>query len=855
MEGLIVLALLILGCTLVAPILAIVALTRAGRAQSALRGVEERLRLFEQRLRAPAREPAAAEPEPVPAAADVVTLPTPPEPPPSPWPPPLPASPPPPPLAEALPLSEPAPSIVPPPPPPRPPMPPDRGGDFATTLGPRLLVATGAVAFVVFLGLFVKYAWDNDWIGPTGRVLMGAFTGLGLLLGGIRLLGRAYRPLGQGLAGAGLAGLYVSAFGAHGFYDLVPREAAGLLMAAITASAVLLAARLDARLLAALAWLGGYLTPVLLSTGQDKAVALFLYVALLDVGAVILDRRRPWPETVPLAMGGTVLLYLGWYAQFFRPERFTVAAFGIVLFTAIFTFGAARKERGPGLGLSILLSACALAMLAAGANRPEWLLVLSLGLAAAGASAARRFGPWLGLVAMAAAGLPFLAWSLTHYRTEAFGLAAAWVVGALLILVVPAGEDRADHALGLVALGGAGIASIGLGAATDQPAPLLVFLLAQAAIALLASFRWPWAEVVGVATGALTVVAWFEAFFRQGRSGDALLLTLPLGGAWLVARVARSMVRDEPLGRAGAAAHLVNAAFVWIVLWRVLYDESPSILGLASVALAAVYLAIGLASRRAHPGDRLGIRVTLGLAAVFLTLAIPVQLGLHGITLAWGLEGALLLALGLRFGSPLARAGGYVVLVLSLARLPLRHWPVHDSLPFTPVFNAAFGTWLALIVILVGALVLIRRHPEAHGDLDRVALPLLSTAALGLLFLLLTTETGDAFAARARLAHAAGDPAAAERARLLGGLAISVLWTAFATALLAGGLGLRSRPLFYAAYGLFAVTAVKVVLWDLATLKTVYRMLSFLVLALLLMAGAYLNLRFRERLLPRGAPS
>jgi uncharacterized membrane protein len=45
------------------------------------------------------------------------------------------------------------------------------------------------------------------------------------------------------------------------------------------------------------------------------------------------------------------------------------------------------------------------------------------------------------------------------------------------------------------------------------------------------------------------------------------------------------------------------------------------------------------------------------------------------------------------------------------------------------------------------------------------------------------------------------------------------------------------------------------VLWDLSTLKTVYRMLSFLVLALLLMAGAYLNLRFRERLLPRGAPS
>jgi uncharacterized membrane protein len=65
-----------------------------------------------------------------------------------------------------------------------------------------------------------------------------------------------------------------------------------------------------------------------------------------------------------------------------------------------------------------------------------------------------------------------------------------------------------------------------------------------------------------------------------------------------------------------------------------------------------------------------------------------------------------------------------------------------------------------------------------------------------------------------------------------------VLWTLFATGMLAGGLALRSRPLFYSAYALFAATAVKVVAVDLATLATLYRMLSFLALALLLMAGA-----------------
>ena len=66
-------------------------------------------------------------------------------------------------------------------------------------------------------------------------------------------------------------------------------------MVAITGSAVLLAARLDARILAALAWIGGYMTPMLLSTGEDKALALFLFLAVLDTGALILDHRRPWP--------------------------------------------------------------------------------------------------------------------------------------------------------------------------------------------------------------------------------------------------------------------------------------------------------------------------------------------------------------------------------------------------------------------------------------------------------------------------------------------------------------------------------------------------------------------------------
>ena len=122
--------------------------------------------------------------------------------------------------------------------------------------------------------------------------------------------------------------------------------------------------------------------------------------------------------------------------------------------------------------------------------------------------------------------------------------------------------------------------------------------------------------------------------------------------------------------------------------------------------------------------------------------------------------------------------------------------------------------------------------------------------AILLLFGVLNGETRATFAQRQQEADRLGDAAASQAARRVGGLAVSVLWTIFATGLLAAGLAARSRALFYSAYGLFALTAGKVVLWDLEDFSVPYRMFAFLALGLLLMAGAYLNLRFRQRLLP-----
>src|SRR6476661_6298457 len=93
-------------------------------------------------------------------------------------------------------------------------------------------------------------------------------------------------------------------------------------MALITAAAFLLAVRMNALVVAILGIAGGFLTPVLLSTGQDNPLGLFGYVALLDIGLLAVARRKDWTSLPILGAVGTVLLQIAWVGNFFLRQQY-----------------------------------------------------------------------------------------------------------------------------------------------------------------------------------------------------------------------------------------------------------------------------------------------------------------------------------------------------------------------------------------------------------------------------------------------------------------------------------------------------------------------------------------------------
>ena len=219
------------------------------------------------------------------------------------------------------------------------PKPPDKsaapdGLDLETVIGGQLLNRIGIVALLLATAFFLKYAFDNNWIGPHGRVALGLLVGAGLLVYSQWLLLRGYSYFADGIAGLGAGVLYLSLFAAWNFYQLIAQEAAFVGMTLVAAGLIALALGRDSERIALLALLGGMLTPLLLSTGRDTQLVLFTYLAVLNAGLLAVALTRDWRMLEPLALAGTVLYFIGWYSQFYlHPEEQLLRT---VLFATLF---------------------------------------------------------------------------------------------------------------------------------------------------------------------------------------------------------------------------------------------------------------------------------------------------------------------------------------------------------------------------------------------------------------------------------------------------------------------------------------------------------------------------------------
>src|SRR5437764_9142936 len=196
--------------------------------------------------------------------------------------------------------------------------------DWEQFMGAKLFAWIGGLALFLGVAFFVKYSFEHNLIPPELRVAIGFTIGVSLLIGGLLLKRKENAVTAQTLCATGILVLYAVTFACRSYYHfaffgLIPTF---LLMTLITAVAFLLAVRLNAIVVAVLGIAGGFLTPVLLSTGQDHPLGLFVYVALLDIGLLAVAQRKRWDAIAMLGAIGTALMQFAWITTFFVPEKY-----------------------------------------------------------------------------------------------------------------------------------------------------------------------------------------------------------------------------------------------------------------------------------------------------------------------------------------------------------------------------------------------------------------------------------------------------------------------------------------------------------------------------------------------------
>jgi uncharacterized membrane protein len=208
--------------------------------------------------------------------------------------------------------------------------------DLESRIGSHWLNRIGIAALLIGISYFLKFAFDNNWIGPAGRVSIGLLAGIAVVIWSERFRTHGYKAFSYSLKAVGFGTLYLSVWAAFHVYTLIPSRVAFAMMLAVTAGAAAMALAQDAQILAAFALTGGFTTPLLLSTGQNKEAALFTYVAILDLATLFLVTFKPWRRLLVMSYAGTLLLYIGWYSSFYSRGQLDLTLTFATLFFAIF---------------------------------------------------------------------------------------------------------------------------------------------------------------------------------------------------------------------------------------------------------------------------------------------------------------------------------------------------------------------------------------------------------------------------------------------------------------------------------------------------------------------------------------
>ncbi|MEZ5044959.1 MAG: DUF2339 domain-containing protein [Saprospiraceae bacterium] len=194
-----------------------------------------------------------------------------------------------------------------------------RGG-LEKYIGENLFSKLGIAIIVIGVGIGAKFAIDNELISPLMRVVFGYLVGLGLLGFAVKLKADYHRYSAVLMSGA-MAIFYFMTYVSHSFYGFMPAVLAFSLMVAITGMTVMAAIYYKEQVIALIGQVGAYSIPFLLSDGSDNMQLFFTYVAIINVGILLVAFKQYWKTLYGMTFLLTWLFFSAWCLFGFEAKR------------------------------------------------------------------------------------------------------------------------------------------------------------------------------------------------------------------------------------------------------------------------------------------------------------------------------------------------------------------------------------------------------------------------------------------------------------------------------------------------------------------------------------------------------
>lgn len=679
-----------------------------------------------------------------------------------------------------------------------PPPPPAPKRDMEALIGGNWLSKLGVLILLIGLALFVAFALAG--FGPAGRIVIGALTSLSLLGAGIAFERKPdYRTLGVALIGGGWAGLYFTAFAAHGIdaARIIDSPGAGFfLLLAVAAGMILHSLKYRSQTVTGLAYAAAFLTIAISSLTQFSGIAAIpLLISLLTI-----SWKFGWQRLAALGASFTYLAY-GFDLATGDKDRYFIAVGEPLLWSywvilELFDLAVLRKHRDGALAFY----------------------------------------------------LPIAPFNLTGFllATSAVWPRSGWTPGAMLITMAIAqllsavmrGRRNANGDIEDTSAFGGYRASLTFSACFAAAQILDRFTGLQQALAL------------SLLAQIMALTGWMlRSPYIRGLG--AVLFLLPLatvGRDWwpkpyallsVLGIVNRTVFGGGPWYTAGAA----------ITTGAVLLDFHPAHFRSAFLTIAAGVIGLILRWREKPEAKWAGLFLAL-LSLAALLINTPNEL----IAVTIALPAVLYAAFGFAIAEGPPRFATFALMQFFTAAL------LYRLIGESPWLIAAFAAQalaasirgpqsLKASALLPEAMAAAYWFGTALGKEDNFAAKAIAAVFIFGMYLL-AQETEDTAAKIAGTCHAMLSLLLTTIVigEFVNGRRLTLAWTGEAASVLALGFALRRRLLRLSGLALFAFCLAKLFFYDFLQLDVLSRIASFIVLGVLMITASWAYTRFRSQI-------